>query len=1193
MPLVDHFRGFRAQQERWIAEHIADFHECLSNDDHLLAELRGRESLVKGGAAFPTADTTSAEIKDAFASLDRGDFSLYRRSSGDATRHLIIVDQAEFLPSAVRSFMPLSTALKYDAAFSYAFANNAGKPDSINAKITNLATDFPDDSIEDLNAEKERILLEIRFALAKEILKLEHRRAYNNIVANPAIPPAYIPRHQRPRGDLSLLALVGTIVALHEKHAEIMMKIEQQISQYNEAKASLRAFLATSRCPNKVKSEGIDLLARLEAAEATQALSLLSLEGSRMIEDYRAQASAAIEDIKQRCSLAKQILKTALEIPTINDSDADSDADSDDDLDKLQGRRLLAAFIAEEGTNNPLDKLLELSASLKEEGIKLELRFREQTRASLQALVNNARIPSFIKRPAQNLLEMEREGIDPRWIRRETQNLQAAIDEINSALLDMKQRCEKAKQTLLATLRQTDIRPEVKVSGFTLLKAFNEAETREPWEKVLSLAEKLIEESETIKAKEQEQREWDLLRLQHGIVVERIKSIVKNARAPADFKTLATRLLEVPLFTLSLSDGKMQLSDLIQRCTAIERQLTEYQTKCDDAKTTLKAFLDTTPRCPTAVRCEGVDLLKRLQVADTTQANSSVTLELIEIIKVYRTKALAEIERIKQHCGLAKQILMTALEIPVISDSDKAQGRRLLAAFIAEESSANPLDTLLALNAGLKEESIKLEIQFREKTRASLQALVNDARIPSSFKKTARSRLDMAREERDPSRIRSETQNLQAAIEETTRAVQFFEQTCEEAKIALKLLLARTEIPDEILAKGRILLASYETATAGDMLFTLLPGLKEESKTIIKRYELYQKYVVAKTELQAQIDNVYIPRSLKSDAATLITRAYPADDLDSAAFHVSRLNHAITSIAREVQRIESECFANRRILEISLANLDIHPSLKSQGRALIDAYIAAISNGSTLDNLIQLAAGLKTENTIIKANHRQWQGYIGEKTALSALITDERIDASLKAEGRRALNYFNDLESNAATTLQQLALAALVLRRECPKINNSHAMRQHYDNAYKKIAVMRRYGQSLLRTDHTKGAAVVKLSDALKEKLYSFVLSFRNETPPDFVIFQREFKELLHSQDAAMDHHRHQWKPIVANILLALTGVGLIAIMIKAGIQAINPKGNADDPNRTFNHSLFFAKTRTQEQLESIEADIINRRLIV
>ena len=139
---------------------------------------------------------------------------------------------------------------------------------------------------------------------------------------------------------------------------------------------------------------------------------------------------------------------------------------------------------------------------------------------------------------------------------------------------------------------------------------------------------------------------------------------------------------------------------------------------------------------------------------------------------------------------------------------------------------------------------------------------------------------------------------------------------------------------------------------------------------------------------------------------------------------------------------------------------------------------------------------------------------------------------------------------------------------------------------------MKRYGERLSNKHPNKSDTVRDLSQELKERIDEFVMSQGTERPKDIQEFKSGFKLLLHSQDGLMHSHRHIWKPIVANILLALTGIGLVAIIIKATSQAIQPQGNPLDPNRTFNHSLFFAKTKTQAQLELIE-DKFNASLVL
>ena len=105
------------------------------------------------------------------------------------------------------------------------------------------------------------------------------------------------------------------------------------------------------------------------------------------------------------------------------------------------------------------------------------------------------------------------------------------------------------------------------------------------------------------------------------------------------------------------------------------------------------------------------------------------------------------------------------------------------------------------------------------------------------------------------------------------------------------------------------------------------------------------------------------------------------------------------------------------------------------------------------------------------------------------------------------------------------------------------------------------------------------LHTALSEKLKNFLLtSIRLQpTKESFERFKNEFIELANSKNKLMQAHRQQWKPIIANILIALTGIGLFAIIIKAGLT----KAVCKKP-MSFNQVFFFAKTTSERLIAGV-----------
>lgn len=135
---------------------------------------------------------------------------------------------------------------------------------------------------------------------------------------------------------------------------------------------------------------------------------------------------------------------------------------------------------------------------------------------------------------------------------------------------------------------------------------------------------------------------------------------------------------------------------------------------------------------------------------------------------------------------------------------------------------------------------------------------------------------------------------------------------------------------------------------------------------------------------------------------------------------------------------------------------------------------------------------------------------------------------------------------------------------------------KHKNNLYKKIDKMRKYGETFLNLDSEKRDVVIKLSEALQKKADNF---FKEK--PDFnttQIFLSEFKSLLHSEK--MNEHRKIWKPIVANLLIALTGVGAIALAHRVISSTV------ENNEFSFNSAFFFAKTNRQKKIEKIDKSI-------
>ncbi|WP_203110779.1 hypothetical protein [Legionella bononiensis] len=144
----------------------------------------------------------------------------------------------------------------------------------------------------------------------------------------------------------------------------------------------------------------------------------------------------------------------------------------------------------------------------------------------------------------------------------------------------------------------------------------------------------------------------------------------------------------------------------------------------------------------------------------------------------------------------------------------------------------------------------------------------------------------------------------------------------------------------------------------------------------------------------------------------------------------------------------------------------------------------------------------------------------------------------------------------------------------------------HLKNIYFQIKIMRDYGISLTSNDLDKGKEVQSLANALETKLDDFYKNSLNKKPDEqeLLKFKADFKVLLNSKNDLMREHREIWKPIVANILISLTGIGLLALAGHALYQAA--KSWNKNEKITVNKLMFFGKTESEKKVEDIEQAI-------
>ncbi|WP_133129530.1 J domain-containing protein [Legionella yabuuchiae] len=127
---------------------------------------------------------------------------------------------------------------------------------------------------------------------------------------------------------------------------------------------------------------------------------------------------------------------------------------------------------------------------------------------------------------------------------------------------------------------------------------------------------------------------------------------------------------------------------------------------------------------------------------------------------------------------------------------------------------------------------------------------------------------------------------------------------------------------------------------------------------------------------------------------------------------------------------------------------------------------------------------------------------------------------------------------------------------------------QPISNLLHQIDQMFAYGLYLFTCDVEKGKTAIRLALDLRQELKNF-FELPEHTQEAMEEFKRSFVKTLHSKDSEMSTHRAFWKVIVANIFIALTGIGLFALGWQYAQQG----------------QLFFAKTNRQKLIDSVEKE--------
>lgn len=560
---------------------------------------------------------------------------------------------------------------------------------------------------------------------------------------------------------------------------------------------------------------------------------------------------------------------------------------------------------------------------------------------------------------------------------------------------------------------------------------------------------------------------------------------------------------------------------------------------------------------------------------------------------------------------------------------------------------------------------IELHINYVEK-KAQAQKLIGDYQKSkedlNDFLKKTTIPLTLRTEGKDLLDILCKTETKQALaiiaqegstsiyifLNQATREIAKLKSACAHAHTALKFILARDDIDESLKQQGRIVLSFYDKAQADgvslDELSYLADQLAQENIAIHNK-QIQKMYSEAKQNLQALVENAYVPNRLKSQAITLLNLILKLDDKSNANALILALNNEIKTIKHQMQQIQRACADKVASLNNLLIGVFIREDLKIKGRALLKNYRECEANNMPLEQLEKLAQALHAEHGAIekqeqilrqqeqlKEQHekktKEIQNLLNNasipddyKTQAKALLADagttyvqliaahtalkERIESTVrthitlasqftallsnpvysevfKTTGKTKLSHYYALATNPQTSLATLLEHAQAMNKEKSVIENKHKIKYQYFGAVLlHISEMNRYGETLKNKGiGSKGNEVTKLAKTLETQIDEFIerASQKSVTREETQAFKSEFERALHAQDNLMNTHRTLWKPIVTNILIAFTGIGLLALIARGIYLAV--QGGELPP---LNHALFFARTNSECRIEAID----------
>lgn len=164
---------------------------------------------------------------------------------------------------------------------------------------------------------------------------------------------------------------------------------------------------------------------------------------------------------------------------------------------------------------------------------------------------------------------------------------------------------------------------------------------------------------------------------------------------------------------------------------------------------------------------------------------------------------------------------------------------------------------------------------------------------------------------------------------------------------------------------------------------------------------------------------------------------------------------------------------------------------------------------------------------------------------------------------------------------------ALITRAQFLKLPQPWQLYDSVQNLMLHLDSMETYAEQLGPLGNKKVLLTQQLKDLVTER-FEFEEQTLKKMPKnqsEFNVFMRHFQTMLHSLDDEKSKHSTRWQNVewqvkAANIAVAFTGLGALALLYRA-LHAVNSPQGAN-----YKSVLFFAKTKEEEQVAEVDKDL-------